>query len=118
MRFILLFLLVGIVPAVQAQSGNDPMLAAVDGGNLIVSIQGQVAKEIFDGMPESSKLVRNKKCDFSPDRIIKIKGGFICIFFTQANNLFSAYSCDIDISTKTGKALVRNPIDYCEREDP
>ena len=27
---------------------------------------------------------------------------------------FSEYMCDIDVSTKTGKALIRNPKDYCE----
>jgi len=118
MKTILIILLAVITSAAQAnQNKKEPILTSVHNQHFIASLRGQVAKDIFESMPKNSKVLPTKNCSLPPDRIIKVQGGFVCVF-SPNDDLFYAYSCTLDASTKTGKALEFKKNDYCEETDP
>ena len=95
MRVILLTLCLLGAQAVQAESVRKPIIAGVVDGQIKITFFGQAAKDIYDGMPENSKVLPTKKCRLAPqsERIGKVKGGFICSFYPQSNGLNLAYIC-------------------------
>ena len=92
----------------------------VDGTRVFLFLKGQPAKDIFDGMPESSRLKPKDFCyaylgiDGSTNRriIMKVQGGFVCEF--NDYHPICGYRCSIEISSKTGKVLMRSKNDVCE----
>ena len=120
MRFILFLLLAVTISVAHAEPDKNPVYAVVENKTLLVYLRGQVAKDIFDSMPEDSRLVASKKCmGVSPSETVKVRGGFICVFSPKLlDDLYYAYVCNLEVLTKTGKVLLRNPKNYCDREEP
>jgi len=120
MRFILFLLLAGITPIAHAERDKDPVYAVAENGSILFTVRGQIAKDIFDNMPKGSKLTPKNGCYVPPesDQVTKVQGGFICVFYPKLlDDLYFAYVCNIATSIKTGKALLRNPKDYCEEDE-
>jgi len=116
-----LMVLIGAATQATAQStpGKETMSASIHDGHLMITFDGQIAKDIFDSMPKNSIVLPTKKCGLPPlsQGVTKVKGGFICTFHPGLD-LLNAYNCTLDASTKTGKALKTKPHDICDPEDP
>jgi len=118
MKTFLVMLFAGVASVTEAEpSRKEPILASVHNQHFMISLRGQAAKDIFESMPKNSRVLPTKKCNLPPDRIIKVQGGFVC-GFSPNDDLFYAYSCTLDASTKTGKALEFKKSDYCEEKEP
>jgi len=119
MKSLFVLLLFGLASVAHAEFEKKTVLVAVRGGDFVVSLSGQAAKDVFDSMPKGSIVQPTKNCSLpsQSDEIIKVKGGFVCGFYLRSNNLDGAYSCQLLVSTKTGKALERKPHDICFSED-
>ena len=111
-------LLAGAVAAAQA---NEPqcdseVLAGIHGDLVLLSFLGQSAKDIFNAMPESSRLSPQEGCYLEEDEVkMKLQGGFICTFNAYIDPHCS-YICDLGVSAKTGQVLERSRDDLCEND--
>ncbi|MCL2075244.1 MAG: hypothetical protein FWH15_02160 [Betaproteobacteria bacterium] len=109
-------LLAGAVAAAQA---NEPqcdseVLAGIHGDLVLLSFFDQSAKDIFNAMPESSRLSPQENCYVGIE--VKIQGGFICEFSTNSINPHCSYLCGLEVSAKTGQVLERSRDDLCEND--
>ena len=119
MRILILALFAAGIQMAHAESAKESIIAGVSDGQITVTFQGEIAKDIYDGMPEGSKVLPTKKCQLAPlsDRITKVRGGFTCSFYPRSKGLDLAYMCYLDASMKTGKAVERKPQDICDSDD-
>jgi len=103
----------------HAEQSQGSVVAGVVDGQITITFSGQIAKDIYNNIPENNKVLPTKKCRLPPqsDRIIKVKGGFVCGFSPGAKSLDLAYGCTLDVSVKTGKTLEIKPRSICYSDD-
>jgi len=82
-----------------------------------ITFSGQVAKDIFDALPDDSKFIPTKNCHLSdPTRTLKVRGGFVCSFIP---GISEPYNCYLNVSAKTGSVEMLKKTDFCaEQEQP
>jgi hypothetical protein len=79
---------------------------------MLISIAGQQAKDIFDKMPDSTKLdIPAEGLCFDVD-IIKIAGGTVCMARRLSPDTSVSYSCDMAINYSTGATEKMDPDNY------
>ena len=110
-KIVFLFLLFWVfVDANAVEQPENEVYANIYEDGILLRLEGKAAKDIFDSMPESSKLSSKENC--YSGTIMKIMGGFVCRVSTNGDH----YSCELEVSSKTGKAQERNRKIICSTE--
>ncbi|MCL2075245.1 MAG: hypothetical protein FWH15_02165 [Betaproteobacteria bacterium] len=109
-------LLAGAVAAAHASEPqcDSEVLAGIHGDLVFLGFEGQSAKDIFNAMPESSRLSPQENCYVGVE--MKIQGGFICRFHPNSIDPHCSYICSLEVSAKTGQVLERSRDDLCEND--